>query len=163
MVNSRRRRSYRRNPVSDRSISLLGIEFPSLKNVALSTAGFVAPPFIEGFARKFLPATITSSKLGNYALKFGSVLGLTLVARRTLGRDAGNKVMIGGATYLVAALINDFLPAIGGGAAGVRYYPRMAYYPSLRSQPLLRDDGDGSQVGSQVDSIPERVNPAARF
>lgn len=66
----RRRHHAKRNP------ALLGVTLPPIQMIAWGAGGFIVPPMVEGFVNKFLPASVTGSTLGRYAVKIASVLGL---------------------------------------------------------------------------------------
>jgi len=156
-ANPRRHHRRRRNP----PIGLLGVTFPSIQTMAWSAGGFLAPPFVEGFARRFLPPSLTSTTLGKYAVKIGSVVLLTLGVRKLVGQEEGRNVMLGGSVYLAASLAQDFLmPAIAGTSA--RYYPKqLGYYntgANLSAQPFL--GGNGSAM---TNNSPERLRPENRY
>ena len=108
-VARRRRHSYSRNP------KLLGIELPPLNKVLFAGVGFVAPPMIEGFLAGFIPAEITSSTIGKYAVRVASVLALAFGVRRFIGREEGNMVAIGGGVYVLSTAAMEFLPNIFSG------------------------------------------------
>jgi hypothetical protein len=161
-ANPRRRRHARRNPPALFSGNkILGL---SMKEMLYAGIGFVAPPAIEGFAKGFLPTSITSTKLGKYALKAGTVALLSIAGSKFINREAGKYIAIGGATYLLANVVVDFLPALFGGfgaypSAGA-VLPRMAARRGLQGQPLM---GMYQGIGTSPAKLPERVNPNARF
>jgi hypothetical protein len=148
------RRRYRRNP----PVGIFGITFPSAQTIVTTTAGFLAPPFIEGFAMRFLPTQLTSNVLGKYLVKTASVALVVMGVRQFVGRDAGRYAMLGGVTYLGASLVSDFLPQLTARATlapvGAGYYSP----GSLGAQPLL-----GEYFGAYADSVPERLRPQTRF
>jgi hypothetical protein len=94
---------------------LLGIELPPLNKVLFAGVGFVAPPMIEGFLAGFIPAEITSSTIGKYAVRVASVLALAFGVRRFIGREEGNMVAIGGGVYVLSTAAMEFLPNIFSG------------------------------------------------
>ncbi len=130
LVNRRRRvhhkRRARRNPPGEaRQMRILGIGLPSIETMAYAGAGFLAPPFLESYIRPYLPAGITSNPVGKYAFKLGSVLGVTYLANRFLGRKAGRSVAMGGGVYILASLAADFAPQLisaGAAAPGLNSY-----------------------------------------
>lgn len=104
---------------------IMGISLPSIETMAYAGAGFLAPPFLEGFVLPYLPAGITSNPVGKYAFKLGSVLGVTFLANRFLGRKAARSVAIGGGVYILASAAMDFAPSLlapGTPSAGMNAY-----------------------------------------
>lgn len=158
----RRRRHARRNPPAFFSGNkILGL---SMNEMLYAGIGFVAPPAIEGFAKGFLPTSITGSKLGKYALKAGTVALLSIAGSKFINREAGKYIAIGGATYLLANVVVDFLPSLFGGfgaypSAGPTFNP-MAKRRTLGAQPNM---GMYHGIGTNPAKLPERVNPNARF
>jgi hypothetical protein len=152
LVNPRHRRA-RRNP----GLSLRGLGFDGsmLKTVGFTVLGVIGTPFVEGFASKFLPATITTNKLGNYAIKIASVFGLGFVAKKTLGQQASNAVFIGGAAYVALALMKDFMPQLMPVSTPIAV-------SGAGMQPLIGEyfGGTGSYL---TDREPDRLRPESRF
>jgi len=108
LANKRRRRShrgYKRNP------SIMGFNFslPPIKQMAYGAAGFMGTPMLESFVNKYLPASITASPIGRYAVKIGCVIGLSYLAKTVLGREEAKTVAMGGGTYVVVSAINEFV------------------------------------------------------
>ena len=68
----------RKNP------AVLGVALPPVNMIAWGAGGFIAPPMVEGFVNKFLPVEVTGNTLGRYAIKIGSVLGLTWLTKYIL-------------------------------------------------------------------------------
>lgn len=102
---------------------IMGVGLPSVETMAYAGAGFLAPPFLEGFVLPYLPAGIVNNPVGKYVFKLGSVLGVTYLANRFLGRKAARSVAMGGGVYILASAVLDFAPslmapgtpAVGGG------------------------------------------------
>jgi hypothetical protein len=136
-MNPRRhhRRRYRRNP------SFLGGSFfslPPLQSVLYAGVGFVAPPVVEGFANQFLPATITTSTIGRYAVKIASVLGLTWLAKSLVGREQAKMVGVGGGAYVLISAIREFAPGVIPGLSAYSLPTMRAYsLPTSRPQNTL--------------------------
>jgi hypothetical protein len=164
------RRRHRRNPGGvERGINLLGVTLPSMRATAGVTAGFIAPPFFEGFLKGAVPAGWMTDASGrpsqamNYVVKVGSVLGLSLAVRQFFGREDAKRFVIGGTTYLAVNIYNDFLapmlfprtvaPAVTG--AGFYNPGRLGSQPLLGRYPGMR--------GSVTDNVPERLRPQSRF
>lgn len=145
---------------------MLGATFPSIPDIAFTAGGFLAPPFVEGFALRFLPATFAANPMGRWAIKIGSVILIALGVRQLIGRKEGNQVAVGGAVYLAATAVADFLPQlIGGTSTGTGYYNPGA----LASQPLLAGAGAYPGVGAYPgagayqEDVPERLRVGNRF
>lgn len=100
-----------------RNAKVLGVEIPGLEKVAWTGAGFLAPPMIEGALTRLVPAEWYASDLGRYAMKGGAVFAASWVARRFVGRAAGNWVTLGGMLYIGVSLLNDYVPQFMGGTA----------------------------------------------
>ncbi len=158
----RSRRHARRNPPAlFGGNRILGL---SMNELLFAGVGFVAPPAIEGFAKGFLPASITSTPLGRYALKAGTVAVLSLGASKFIGREAGKYVAIGGATYIIASLVIDFMPTLFTGF-GSYMNPGQTFQPmgarrALGAQPFI---GMDQGIRTSPAKLPERVDPNARF
>jgi len=119
-----RKRHYRRNP------GILGIQLPPMKAVIYAGVGFVAPPMVEGFLAGFLPTSITSTTVGKYAVRIGSVLGLSWLTRMTMGRDPAKMVAIGGGAYILTTVIREFAPGVIPGLSAYSRASLNAYAPS---------------------------------
>lgn len=110
-TNPRRRKRYgrrraRRNP------AVLGVMLPPIQMIAWGAAGFLAPPMVEAQLNKFLPAEITGNTLGRYAVKIGSVIGLTWLTKAVLGTKEAFPVALGGSLYVVVSAVNEFAPQL---------------------------------------------------
>lgn len=103
---SHRRKSARRNP------AILGVTLPPITMIAWGAGGFIAPPMVEGFVNKFLPAEVTTSVLGRYAVKIASVLGLTYLVKTVLSAKEAFPVALGGSLYVVVSAVNEFAPQL---------------------------------------------------
>ena len=114
-----RRRRHRRNPVMNRRRyrrnpggKILGLSLPPLQSVLYAGVGFVAVPITEGFLNQFLPLSITSTTLGKYAVRIGSVIGLTWLSKMVLGKNAATMVGIGGGAYVLVSAVKEFAPGM---------------------------------------------------
>lgn len=103
---SSHRRKARRNP------AVLGVTLPPLSMIAWGAGGFIAPPMVEGYLNRFLPAELTTNPLGRYAVKIGAVLGLTYLTKHVLGSKEAFPVALGGALYVVVSAVNEFVPQL---------------------------------------------------
>ncbi len=122
-----RRRGYRRNP------AIMGFTLPPLQSVAYAAAGFVGTPMLEGFLSRFIPVEVTANTLGKYAVRIGSVLGLTYLAKTVLGRSQAQMVGIGGGAYVLVSAIREFAPTmIPGMSAYVTGGPSLSGYVNTR-------------------------------
>lgn len=154
IINPRRhRRGYRPNPVTSSFTGLFSA--PMLKTIGLTAGGFVAVPFIEGFVAKFIPASM-QGKLTSYAVKIASVIGLSMLVGKFMGKEAGQKVAIGGGAYVAVVAVKDFFPTLlPASAAGAGSY--------LRAQPML-GAYQRSYMGSAVtQNAPGRLQPQSRY
>lgn len=107
--NPRRRRGHRR---ARRNPAVLGVALPPMHMIAYGAGGFIAPPMIEGWANQFLPASLTGSVLGRYAVKIGAVLGLTYLVKTLLSAKEAFPVALGGSLYVVVSAVNEFVPQL---------------------------------------------------
>lgn len=110
-----RRRHYRRNPVSIRGLGL-----PPLMPIVYGGVGFAGTAWAEGFITGMLPLEWTGNLLAKYAVKIGSVLGVTWLAGMALGKAAKYMVGIGGGIYVIKSAAHDFVPGVIPGMEGVR-------------------------------------------
>lgn len=145
-----RRRTYRRNPVLarpsmtrrrryQRNPKILGLELPSLKDFLFTGIGFAAAPGVEGFVSSYLPTDITANTAGRWAVKLGTVGATAWAVRQFVGRTEGNRVLLGGAIYLMVSAIKEFAPGMVPGLGA--YVPNVSY----RGGPMLaRRNGMGS-------------------
>ena len=108
LVANRRHRRHRRNP------AILGVTMPPLMEIAWVGGGFIATPMVEGFVNKFLPVEFATSTLGRYAIKVGSVIGLTFLVKQVAGIEKARRIALGGAAYVVVSAVNEFLPQLTG-------------------------------------------------
>lgn len=165
-MNPRRhtRRRARRNPPLFGGNRIMGI---SLKELAFAGAGFIAPPAIYGLltsgANPIIPASVTETKVGQYAVKIGAVAAVSFAAGKFLGREAAKYIAIGGATYIVANLIVENAPKVFGGFGAYGYMSPGATFQAprrLAAQPYM---GMYSGIGTTPGKLPERVDPNQRF
>jgi hypothetical protein len=101
-----RRRHARRNP------AFLGVALPPIGMIAWGAGGFIGVPMAEGYVNRFLPAEVTSSVLGRYAVKIGITLGLTYLVKHVLSAKEAFPVALGGSLYVVTSAINEFVPQL---------------------------------------------------
>lgn len=141
-------------------MNIVGVRFPAFQTIAFGTAGFMGPPIIENYLTPYLPTQLTTSQWGRYVTKLGSVIGLSWAAKSFAGTEAGIKVATGGAIYLAASVLNDFLPSITGTQPATSYYPRLAYSRGMGAQPLLGDYGRTMNLTAQA---PGRLTPQSRY
>jgi hypothetical protein len=100
------RRHARRNP------ALLGVALPPVQMIAWGAGGFIGAPMVEGFINKFLPASLTTSTIGRYAVKIGTVLGLTWLVKTLMSNKEAFPVAMGGSMYIVVSAVNEFAPQL---------------------------------------------------
>lgn len=107
-----------------RNPSIMGFQLPQISSVLYVGAGLLGTPAAEGFISGFLPASITGSTIGKYAVKLGTVLGLTFLVKALMGNEKAKLVGIGGGAYIFVSAFKDFAPA------SIRaYIPGMGAYP----------------------------------
>lgn len=156
-----RRRRARRNPPSFRGLNLLGFTFPSIQTIAWTGAGFLAPSFAEGMARRYLPTELYSTALGRYIVKIGSVLGISWLAGQFAGSEARNKVMLGGSVYIVANLVADYVPQLTAGTSAPAPSGASRYMPVGHQAMIGRYQSVGSYM--TTGGVPERLRPENRY
>ena len=122
----RGRRRYRRNP-GIMSFTR-GLALPNVTKVIYAGAGYVGTPIVEGFLSPYLPASITTNTFGKYAVRIGSVVGLTFLAKAVLGREAATYVGIGGGSYVLISAVREFAPGVIPGLSAYTR-PLAAYVP----------------------------------
>jgi len=133
-------------------------------------SGLVFTPVLETFVNGFLPLSITSTTLGKYAVRIGTLLGITALAKALLGGDRAKLIAIGGGAYVLVSAIKEFAPGIIPGLSAYVPPPGMAAYVmggptrQLRGMGFPPSQGAafGGSVGGQVASTRTNV-VAARF
>ncbi len=133
----RHRRRTRRNPVmryrrrrARRNPAILGLSLPPLQPVLYAGIGFIGTPWLEGVLSAYMPASITTSTVGKYAVRIGSVVGLSMIAKMVLGKTAATYVGVGGGAYVLVTAIKEFSGFNPMGLAAYRS-PGMGAYRSL--------------------------------
>ena len=168
-MNAPKHHKRRHNPVAFLTGGkLFGI---GIQDALAAGGGFLAPPFIEGFALPYVP-TVMQTGIGRYALKIGIVAGLSYAGGRFVNADVGKMIAIGGAVYIMANAIVDVAPTLFPGFSGPRGFmnpgsttrllPRGP--ATMRSQPFLGRYGMyGSVTNPSTNDTVERMNPESRF
>lgn len=114
----RSRRSYRRNP----SLNLAGLNIGEL----LKGAGAVIlSPMLEKHLMPMLPATVSGTTYGRWAVKLGAALGVWYGAKAAFGRRSADVVAIALGSSIIADAIQEFMPTLGLSAytpVGMRGY-----------------------------------------
>lgn len=105
-THNKRRRGARRNP------ALLGVALPPINMIAWGAGGFIGTPMVESYLTRFLPAELTTNVLGRYAVKIGTVLGLTYLVKHVLSAKEAFPVALGGSLYVVTSAVNEFVPQL---------------------------------------------------
>jgi hypothetical protein len=103
-----------------RNPSIMGFQLPPLQSVLYVGVGLAGTPMAEGFISGFLPASITTSTIGKYAVKIGTVLGLTFLVKAIMGNEPAKMVGIGGGAYVLLSAVKQFAP---GMIPGMSAYP----------------------------------------
>jgi len=129
----------------------MGVQLPPLSTVLWTGIGFVAPPMVEGFVDNFIPAEWTSTTAGKYAVRIGSVLGLTMLTRAAVGSKESREVAIGGGIYIATAAVADFMPDLIPGLQAYVPTTLSAYTPSTNT------------LSGGVTPLPSTTTHAARF
>lgn len=159
-VSNPRRRAYRRHRRNPGGFGGFMSIFskPTLKNVGFAVVGIAGTPLLTGFINKYLPASLTGNKYANYAIKGAAAFGLSMVAGKVAGKDAGKAVLIGGLAYVTLGIITDFFPTLLGTGSSTgtgRYLQAQPLLAGVREYPSLR--------GPITAGAPSRLDPANRF
>lgn len=85
---------------------------PTLQTVLFTGVGFVGTPIVEGFATRFIPATITSTTIGKYAVRIAAVIGVTFLVKTLIGSAEAKPVAVGGGLYVATTAIAEFAPGV---------------------------------------------------
>lgn len=171
LTNRRHRRRRRHNPVGGRSRGFFGL--PPLQTIVYVGVGAVGTPVAEGFINQFLPLSITSSVLGKYAVRIGTLLGLTMLSKSLLGKERAKLIAIGGGVYVLTSAIKEFAPGIIPGLSAYVPMRGMGAYTGggmlqplrqggMRAFPPSVGGAFGGSVGGSVASTRTNV-VAARF
>jgi hypothetical protein len=123
-----RYKTRRRAKREGRSVNILGINLPPLETILYTGVGIIGTPMVEGFASRFLPAELTTSTVGRYALKVAAVLGLTWGAKTLLGVNEAKAIAAGGGAYVLVTAMREFFP----GVVGMSAYAPMSAYSQMR-------------------------------
>lgn len=107
--NPHHRRRHRRNPAFLRSLGLGTI--PPIQSIFWAGLGVAGTPMAENYlTTNFIPVSITSTTIGKYAVRIGTVLGLSFLVRSLIGRAQANMVAIGGGAYVLLSAVKEFAP-----------------------------------------------------
>jgi len=154
----------------------MGISLPPLDAILFTSAGLVIPPVMTSYLMSMLPTTLTSSKIGYYAVKAAAVLGSSLLVRKFVSQRAGNFMLIGGAASLALDLVSEFAPGLiprPAAVAGMGAQPFLGFYERMPSR-IPAGNGMGRYTGIPVQSrsvqrtpimstTPDRLLPEKRF
>lgn len=151
-----RRHRARRNP------ALLGVMLPPINMIAWGAGGFIGTPMVESYLNRFLPAEVTSNVLGRYAVKIGTVLGLTYLVKQVLSAKEAFPVALGGSLYVVTSAINEFVPQLTQAPAPaptVQAY-RSGMIKAYRGGMIATGIGAYSQTGLANRALPGLAQPS---
>lgn len=153
--NPKHRRKARRNP------ALLGVALPPINMIAWGAGGFVGTPMVESYINRFLPAEVTGNVLGRYAVKIGTVLGLTYLVKQVLSAKEAFPVALGGSLYVVTSAINEFVPQLTTAPAPttVQAY-RSGMIKAYRGGMIATGIGQYSQPGLANRALPGLAQPS---
>lgn len=151
-----RRRRARRNP------AVLGVALPPVNMILWGAGGFVATPMAESYLTRFLPAELTTNVLGRYAVKIGTVLGLTYLVKAVLGPKEAFPFALGGSLYVVTSAINEFVPQLTAAPApapAVQAY-RSGMIKAYRSGMIATGIGQYSATNLANRALPGLAQPS---
>jgi len=124
-------RRYRRNPPGRTIFNL-----PPLTAVLYGGVGFAGTAAVEGFAGSMLPVEWTGNMFGRYAVKIGSLIGITWLSRAIFGKGPSYMIGIGGGLYVLTSAVKDFMPGVIPGMSGPA---RLAGPLNLAAYRQMRD------------------------
>lgn len=160
----KKHRRPRRNPPMFGGGRILGM---NINDILYAGAGFIAPPALEGVVKGFLPATITANVIGKWAIKVGAVAGVSMIGGKFLGREAGKYLAIGGATYLLASAIVQYVPALFSGFSGYMNPGRVLNPAPARAgmtgQPFIGRYLGAAGSSIALANVPSRLDAASRL
>lgn len=100
-------RRYRRNPPG-----VVGKLTGQAPKVLWGTVGAIGTEMVPAFAGRFIP--IPAGRVGQYAVKIGSAIGVSWAVRRFVGKAQGEAALFGGLLAVALGPVRDFiLPALG--------------------------------------------------
>jgi hypothetical protein len=156
-----RRHHYMRNP------QLMGIELPSLADVAFVGAGLVVPPIVSSYVMTNFLSSYSTNTAVVWTVNIASAIAPALLVRKFVSRRAGNMMLVGGAAALALQAVKTFFPGVIPGLSGQPFLG--AYVPSYqlpRRNPLMlgRYMHGGTMMSNPVyNTTPERLLPENRF
>lgn len=173
LINPRKRRTYRRNPVRvarryRRNPGVRSIfSADSMSKVGYAALGIWGVPVVAGAINYVLPATINSmistNPIMKIALKGASAFGLYWVADKFISKKAGEFVLVGGLAYLALSVVNEFAPA------AMNPFGMGRYIGGAGKQPLLAGAAGAGRYlapgmrGPITANTSARLSPASRF
>ena len=104
------RRRYRRNPGGGGRRTLFNL--PPLTAVMYGGVGFAGTAAVEGFANQFVPLEWQGNMLGKYAVRLGSLIGVTWLSRMIFGKGPSYMIGIGGGLYVLTTAVREFMPGV---------------------------------------------------
>ena len=139
-------RRRHRNP----SLSVSGIT-RQLMPAAVGAAGAIGVDLVYNYANQsgILPSAFTGNIYLAGLIKIGAALGVGFIAKKAVGPEKGNAVMLGGLTVVLyqliqTALLQGGLSFAGLGGLGAYMHPQLAG-PTYNPAPYLAGFGANSQ------------------
>jgi hypothetical protein len=136
----RHHRHRRSNPFSVKGLT------NSIMPAAVGAAGAVALDVVYAYASPYLPANLQTGMIGSL-VKLAGAFGLGMGARKFLGREKGNAIMLGALTVtgygVIKPLIASFAPTIKGLSGYADYTSMGAYLPRPGMGAYLPKPGMG--------------------
>jgi len=160
MAVNRRRRAYRRNP-----ISLAGL---NLKELAFAAGGVIANTFIETQVRSLLTQmapTVIAGASGRWIVRIGSAAATWQLSRMFFGRRISDVVAIALGANVLADIATENIPSLIPGVSGVGFYlpnPNLGRYAQSPGMGLImpgRVDSRLSGYLPQGFTQPDRLAP----
>lgn len=140
--------NYRRRHRKHNPPELLGLSIPPVESILYAGIGFAGPPALEhfltgpgGIVSTYFP-TVMTSPIGKYAVRIGSVLGLTWLTKKFVGSRQAGIVAIAGGAYVALSAVREFAPGmIPGLSAYVPMAGMGAYTGVMNNRPQRRQLG----------------------
>lgn len=179
-MNPRRRRHARRNPRylrnyrrrARRNPQFMGFTLPPVMDIAMVGTGMIVSPMLANYVfNNFVAGTsMGTSKYAYLGVEAASVLALGWAARKFVGVQQGNMLLIGGGVRFVLDAINVLAPtllpstAMPTGLQGMGAQPFLGYYNRMPYKRALGYYNSGPNTqGSMIRQIPDRLDPGFRF
>lgn len=143
------------------SAMLAGFGIPGIEPIAGAFAGLSVPPLLNYLVKGYLPTSLTSSKLGMYAIKAAEIIVPSWLVKKYVSRNVGNTMLIVGIGKLLYDVAQDVAPQVFG-LSGMGFQPMLGVYPGQRrGLPAARQV---PMMTTPMNSgVPDRLDANSRF